>query len=53
MGRQLIDDIFLNEWCNNLLDSTASSGGEGEYPEDDDYSRTPRGVPEPILTEVI
>ena len=32
------------------LDSAASSGGEEECAEDDDYSRTPRGVLEPILT---
>ena len=51
MGRQLIDDAFLKEWCPNLFDSTASSGGEEEYSEDVDYSMTPRGVPEPILAQ--
>ena len=28
MGRQLIDDAFLKEWCHNSFNSTASSGGE-------------------------
>jgi hypothetical protein len=53
VGRQLLDEAFLKEWYPSPSDSTASFGGEEEDSKDDDYTRTPRGVPEPILTEVI
>ena len=51
--RQLLDEAFLKEWYRSPLDSTASSGGEEDYSEDYDYTRMPRGILEPILTEVI
>ena len=51
--RQLLDEAFLKEWYRSSLDSTASSGGEEDYSEDNDYTSLPRGILEPILTEVI